>query len=241
MPPKIKGGAKASASDIKGRAAESFLPNSGQIISLTKLPGESEAASQTVAERCKQRYYQTNPLEKKREEVGLSGLTSAEKKTYAYAKSILPAAKEKLVLSTKAEREFWKTVTKEALPVRRLRKDYGWGKDKSGRDVGTYQLAEFQQRSLKQARLSVLSLLGRQFVTKRQLAHADGSDVLAAEVDEERQRRKTMAALRRELYGEIIGPLAQDPEWDDVIPIPLNEPEGALAQIAYPEDYAEGR
>lgn len=49
-----------------------------------------------------------------------------------------------------------------------------------------------------------------------------------------------MAALKRDLYGEITGSLAQDPEWDDVIPIPQNEPEGALAQIAYPDDYAEG-
>lgn len=49
-----------------------------------------------------------------------------------------------------------------------------------------------------------------------------------------------MAALKRDLYGEITGSLAQDPDWDDVIPIPQNEPEGALAQIAYPDDYAEG-
>lgn len=50
-----------------------------------------------------------------------------------------------------------------------------------------------------------------------------------------------MSSLRRDLYGEQTGTLAQDPTWDDVIPIPLDEPEGALAQIAYPEDYAEGR
>ena len=49
-----------------------------------------------------------------------------------------------------------------------------------------------------------------------------------------------MANLRRDLYGEMAGSLAQDPEWDDVIPIPQDEPEDALAKIAYPEDYAEG-
>ncbi|CAJ2507465.1 Uu.00g086510.m01.CDS01 [Anthostomella pinea] len=31
-----------------------------------------------------------------------------------------------------------------------------------------------------------------------------------------------------------------NPQWDDVTPIPQVEPEGALAAIAYPEDYAEG-
>ena len=48
-----------------------------------------------------------------------------------------------------------------------------------------------------------------------------------------------MAALQKELYGSFINSLAQDPLWDDVIPIPQNETDGALAQIAYPEPYAE--
>ncbi|KAJ4306412.1 CAAX geranylgeranyltransferase alpha subunit [Collariella sp. IMI 366227] len=30
-----------------------------------------------------------------------------------------------------------------------------------------------------------------------------------------------------------------DPEWDDVVPVVLEEPEGALAAIAYPAEYAE--
>lgn len=49
-----------------------------------------------------------------------------------------------------------------------------------------------------------------------------------------------MAALKEELYGERSGPYANDPEWDDVVPIVAEEPEGALAAIAYPDDYAEG-
>lgn len=50
-----------------------------------------------------------------------------------------------------------------------------------------------------------------------------------------------MATLSNELYGRQVGALAQDTVWDDVIPIPLNEPEDALAQIAYPDNYAEGK
>lgn len=49
-----------------------------------------------------------------------------------------------------------------------------------------------------------------------------------------------MATLKNELYGEKMGPYATDPAWDDVVPIPAQEPEGALAAIAYPDDYAEG-
>ena len=61
------------------------------------------------------------------------------------------------------------------------------------------------------------------------------------EVEEEKKRRAQMAALREELYGDRTGSYALDPEWDDVEPIPHAEPEGALAAIAYPEDYAEGK
>lgn len=60
------------------------------------------------------------------------------------------------------------------------------------------------------------------------------------EVAEERLRRKEIAALRMELYGARTGAYGTDPAWDDVIPMPVEDGEGALAAIAYPEDYAEG-
>lgn len=143
-------------------------------------------------------------------------------------------------MSNKTEREFWRQVTKESLPIRRLRKGHNWGQDKTGRDIDTYQLDEFKQRQVKQARLSALNLLHRQFLAKRQLAQARGQEIPAADIDTEKKRREDMAALNKDLYGEFTGFLAKDPLWDDVIPIPQHETEGALAQIAYPEDYAEG-
>lgn len=144
-------------------------------------------------------------------------------------------------MSNRTEREYWKFVSKEGLPIRRLPKSYVWGKDRSGRDIGTYSPDELEQRTLKQAKLSTLQLQHRQFLRKREAAIRKGeSDLSSEEISQEKSRRRTMAALKRDLYGEITGSLAQDPEWDDVIPIPQNEPEGALAQIAYPDDYAEG-
>jgi protein farnesyltransferase/geranylgeranyltransferase type-1 subunit alpha len=140
-------------------------------------------------------------------------------------------------LSNRSERDFWKFVTKEGLPIRRLPRDYAWGKDRSGRDIGTYSPDELEQRGLKHAKLTSLQIQHRQFLKKREIA---GGEVSEEEVAKEKTRRKAMAALKRDLYGEITGALAQDPEWDDVIPIPQNEPEDALAQIAYPDDYAEG-
>ncbi|KAF4506778.1 hypothetical protein G6O67_006825 [Ophiocordyceps sinensis] len=198
-----------------------------------------EPTIETLGERAARRFHQTNPIEDRYQDVGLSGLTAAEKKTYVKSRLILPVAEHAVSLSNKTEREFWKQVSKEALPVRRLRKDYSWGKDRSGRDFGTYKLDDFEQRSLKHARLTALDILHRHFLTKRRLARNEGVDVASAELEEEKKRRINMAALKRDLYGEIIGTLANDPEWDDVIPIPLNEPEDALAKIAYPDDYAE--
>lgn len=60
------------------------------------------------------------------------------------------------------------------------------------------------------------------------------------EIEEEKLRRKEIARLRMELYGERMGAYALNPAWDDVVPIPVEDGEGALAAIAYPEDYAEG-
>lgn len=64
--------------------------------------------------------------------------------------------------------------------------------------------------------------------------------VTAEELEAEKLRRKEISALRMELYGERTDSYAEDPAWDDVIPMPVEDGEGALAAIAYPEHYAEG-
>jgi protein farnesyltransferase/geranylgeranyltransferase type-1 subunit alpha len=38
-----------------------------------------------------------------------------------------------------------------------------------------------------------------------------------------------------------MGKYESEPEWDDVVPIPQDDGEGALAQIAYTDEYAEGK
>jgi protein farnesyltransferase/geranylgeranyltransferase type-1 subunit alpha len=37
-----------------------------------------------------------------------------------------------------------------------------------------------------------------------------------------------------------MGKYEGNPVWDDVVPIPQDDGEGALAQIAYTDEYAEG-
>ncbi|GAB0138563.1 hypothetical protein EsDP_00006793 [Epichloe bromicola] len=239
MPPKAKLGAKADNTEPKGD--HSLVARRGTISSMkANQPSRaSETSPVTVGERTTQRFYQTNPAEKRFEEVGFPGLTPQEQTAYTYTKLILPVADHKVPLSNKAEREYWKQVAKDGLPIRRLRKDYAWGKDRSGRDIGTYRLEDFQQRAFKQARLSALDIHHRQFLSKRKRTLSNGGKLSEQDIAEEKTRRKEMAALKRDLYGEITGSLVNDPEWDDVIPIPHSEPDDALAKIAYPDDYAE--
>ncbi|KPM38806.1 hypothetical protein AK830_g7736 [Neonectria ditissima] len=225
MPPKSKGSSKAPHPEPKGSTP------------LSHTASEPPLPPQTVSQRTQERFFRTNPCEKRRQDVGLASLTPAEKKSYTHARLILPVADRRVPLSNKAEREFWKHVAKEGLPARRLAPGYAWGTDRSGRDIGTYSPDELEQRTLKHARLTALQIRHRQFLAAR-----DGSrarDVSPEDLQDEKKRRQAMAALKRDLYGEVTGTLAKDPDWDDVLPIPQDEPEGALSQIAYPDDYAE--
>lgn len=206
----------------------------------------------TLAERTRHRYYQTNPLEKRREDAGgIHALTPIERLTYVYAALVPRVLARDVTLGNKADREFWKYVSKESLPARRLshqQRDYAWGHDRLGRDLGALSLAHHQQRAISQARLAALEAQHRRFLQRKALAARgytgpDGAAVRGVtddEIADEKKRRKEMAGLKKELYGEKMGPYATDPEWDDVVPIPVIDPEGALAAIAYPEDYAEG-
>lgn len=96
--------------------------------------------------------------------------------------------------------------------------------------------------------LAALEVQHRAFLEKRErqrgkwVDHKTKEPVLVTddEIEEEKLRRKEIASLRMELYGERSGAYGTDPAWDDVIPMPVEDGEGALAAIAYPEEYAEG-
>ncbi|RCI11753.1 hypothetical protein L249_7677 [Ophiocordyceps polyrhachis-furcata BCC 54312] len=222
MPAKAKGSTKAGVSDSQ-TTQPTIRPKT-----------TASTPNETVEQRSQRRRLLTNPLEQRVRDAGLSSLSPAEKKTYAHSQLVLPVTENRIPLTSKAEREFWKVVNKDGLAARRLRLRYGWGQDRTGRDVGSYTVAEFEKRSLGQAKLTALDILHRAFLDRRARGRVDDEDV-----ENEKARRLAMAALKRELYGEIVGSLAQDPEWDDVVPIPQSEPEDALAKIAYADDYAE--
>lgn len=206
-----------------------------------------DAGPLTVNELSQQRYYLTNPVSQRVEQAGLAPLTPAERQTWANAQLLPRVSAKKTILPAKIEREFWKQVAKENVPVRALPRGYDWGRDKNGRDVGGYLPEQFAVRRRKEDRLAALRVEHERFLARRELKERGVSrrrggnyEITEEDVQLERKRREEMAALKAELYGERAGPYANDPEWDDVVPIPAEEPEGALAAISYPDDYAEG-
>ncbi len=152
-------------------------------------------------------------------------------------------------LPNKAQRDLWRNASQASLPLRSLKKPTSWGTDRYGRDIGEYTLDQFRERANKRTTLTAFGIAHRAFLDKRERAgrkfvDSDTNQLVVLtedDVKEERQRRKEIAELRMALYGERSSPYEMDPEWDDVVPMPADEPEGALAAIAYPENYAEGR
>ncbi|OTB06134.1 hypothetical protein M426DRAFT_319209 [Hypoxylon sp. CI-4A] len=231
MPPKNKGG---------GNKAKPAQPAAQE--ATPKKP-------QTVREQAWEVYYATNPYEKAHEELGLNGMTAADRQAYVN-KQFLKIYKVN-TLPNKAHKELWKQINEASVPLRSAHRpdDSWWGTDKNGRSLGDYSPEEYEVYDEKRARLIDLKAESEEFVRiwdRAKIGHVvrigDTTKTYtctAEDVEAEIGRRREMAALRKELYGIKMDPYVLDPEWDDVVPIPQVEPEGALATIAYPDEYAE--
>ena len=102
--------------------------------------------------------------------------------------------------------------------------------------MGSYTPEEYKEYKRKERVLDRLRREGRRFRELRARAEEKGKEVTREEIEEERARRMRIA----ELSGEAMGFYGGNPEWDDVVPIPQDDGEGALAAIAYNDEYAEG-
>ncbi|RYP42376.1 hypothetical protein DL767_000298 [Monosporascus sp. MG133] len=235
MPPKIKGASKAKATTESKEEQASPPP----------------PPPRTPNKRSWQRYWATNPHQKAFEELGPHGMSPAALQAYNNAEYVKPGVAAD-VLSKKAQKELWKQANEASLPLRRLPRPrpFQWGRDAGGRDRGEYaSIEDFDARRAKEDRLFLLQIRSDRFRNRRTrekigfVRYDTGESVdygcSEEDIEAERVRRKEMADLRMELYGVRQGSYALDPEWDDVAPIPQAEPEGALAAIAYPDDYAE--
>ncbi|ORY71706.1 protein prenylyltransferase [Pseudomassariella vexata] len=202
----------------------------------------------TVYEDALHTYYLTRPFDRAYEGHGLDGMSAVDKQGWITQQSAQPGVIEEL--SKKTQKEILKQVSDLGIPVRRAHikpTPDQWGKDKHGRNIGDYTLEERNVRFTKQSKLRKLTSASDRFRNRRDLVLSGLVDGNTGEpftledgaVEKERVRRKEMAALKDDLYGEKRNSYSMDPDWDDVVPIPQSEPEGALAAISYPEDYAE--
>ncbi|KAI1117169.1 prenyltransferase alpha subunit [Nemania sp. NC0429] len=233
MPPKNKAG-NSKAKEAEGERA-------------AKQPASSQQP-QTIRELEWQRYWATNPIHKTVEEQGFASLSPADKRTYLNLE-LVRSPDQADQLSKKGQRELWKQLSEANVPLRSAPRprDDQWGHDKTGRDIGDYTPEEYAAYERKKSRISELRLESSFFDADRERARRKTKNEITGEVftiteddvKAEKERRREMAALLSELYGKKSNPYTEDPEWDDVVPIPQDEPEGALSVIAYADDYAE--
>jgi protein farnesyltransferase/geranylgeranyltransferase type-1 subunit alpha len=129
-------------------------------------------------------------------------------------------------------------------------------KDLFGRSIGEYTPAEYKLWKERQERLALLKVDSKRFKERarkdRESASKEGGGA-AQKIEEEKARRREIGRLTGKgtffavhgldecQYGSLaMGRYESDPVWDDVVPIPQDDGEGALAQIAYTDEYAEG-
>ena len=88
----------------------------------------------------------------------------------------------------------------------------------------------------REEEIGILKEKSRGFERRRWERKEKGLEEDEGDVEDERNRRKFIGRLE----GKMVGKYEGDPEWDDVVPVAQDEGEGALAAIAYTDEYAEG-
>jgi protein farnesyltransferase/geranylgeranyltransferase type-1 subunit alpha len=131
----------------------------------------------------------------------------------------------------KEQTEFWKQCEAHKVPIP-LPKPKDLGRDIRGREIGNYSVEEYNGYLRVQREIRGLKRESEKFREKRRL----GKEITEADFEDERSRRKLIGGLQGNKMGKYEG----DPEWDDVVPIPQDDGENALAAIAYTDEYAEG-
>jgi protein farnesyltransferase/geranylgeranyltransferase type-1 subunit alpha len=130
------------------------------------------------------------------------------------------------------QKEFWAAVEKQNIPIP-LPKPRDLGKDSRGQELGSYKVEEYGQYRKRERQLQELRRESVRFRDRRKkIKEGEGFE---GAVEDEKNRRKLIGLLQ----GKRMGLYEGNPEWDDVVPIPQDDGEGALAQIAYTEEYAE--
>ncbi|KAI1259367.1 hypothetical protein F5Y18DRAFT_420757 [Xylariaceae sp. FL1019] len=209
---------------------------------------EPHRQPQTIREVQYQRWAEADPIGKIVHEEGSDALSPNDRKTYhALLSARTPGFLDRL--SKKSHREVWKQLNDANVTLLRVPPptDKPWGLDANGRDLGNYTTQEFAQYSNEKARLALLRIESDSFRRRRHSARTKLRNpetgkrytITPQDIEAEKTRREEMASIRQKHTGARTFSYVNDPAWDDVVPVPQEEPEGALAAIAYPDDYAE--
>jgi hypothetical protein len=158
-------------------------------------------------------------------------MTADEKAAYATSRFLETGAWR--AFTEQQQKEFWKLVKEQRVP-QPLPKPRDLGKDSRGRDIGSYTPEEYRAYRKREEQLARFRRESERFASEKRSQAELGEESPGATA--ERNRRKVIAGLR----GKAMGRYEGNPQWDDVVPIPQEEGEGALAQIAYTDEYAEG-
>lgn len=192
------------------------------------------ATDPTIAAQREAEYLASRPYQVLKDTKGLSRMTAAERTAYATYR-FLDAGAWKF-WNESQQKEFWKAVEQQKIPTP-LPKPEDLGKDTSGRDIGTYTPEDYRNYEKLLKDIQRLRANSESFRERRSsLGKAWVGEDQAVQFEDERNRRKLLGRLTRKTMGRYEG----DPVWDDVIPIPQDDGEGALAQIAYTDEYVEG-
>ncbi|POS85316.1 hypothetical protein EPUL_003038 [Erysiphe pulchra] len=124
------------------------------------------------------------------------------------------------------QKEFWNCIEAQNLPIP-IPRPRDLGKDSRGRDLGQFSPTEFYKYIRKERQVGILKTESRRFREKLIKEEAD--------IETERNRRKLINMLK----GKKTGTYEDDPNWDDVIPIPQEDSKKALAAITYSDEYSE--
>jgi protein farnesyltransferase/geranylgeranyltransferase type-1 subunit alpha len=184
----------------------------------------------TIAAKLEAEYQASRPYQVLKDTKGLSNLTPNEKAAYVNYRFLETSAWK--TWPAPQQKEFWKSVEQQKIPIP-LPKPKDLGKDSKGGDIRNYTPEEYRLYQKKEGDLQTLREKSTQF---KQKGRKLGKQRDIGDIEDERNLRKLVGVLQRKKMGKYEG----DPEWDDVVPIPQDDGERALAQIAYTDEYAEG-
>ncbi|EKD14130.1 protein farnesyltransferase/geranylgeranyltransferase type I alpha subunit [Drepanopeziza brunnea f. sp. 'multigermtubi' MB_m1] len=183
----------------------------------------------TIAAQLDAEYLASRPFQVLRDENGFASLSPRERS--AYATAVLLETGTWHAWAAPQQKEFWQTVERLQIPIP-VPRPRGLGKDPRGVALGEYTPSEYGLYARRERELRGLRAKSESF--RRTRASEQGASEEA--VEEERNRRKLLGHLQ----GRKMGVYESDPKWDDVVPLAQDDGEGALAAIAYTDEYAEG-